>query len=120
MKFRKLDESVELPEKKRVGHYINVRSGVRIDVRPGEEVAVATGVDVTVSKSETALFSGTVVGVISDTVASGELFITVLNQGDRNIIIYPGMVLGEIKVSTAAKATKVKTARIKHPVRVIA
>jgi len=108
MRFKKLDAGVELPEKYSPTLYINVRSAERVDVRPHEVRRVKTGVSVLVGKDETARIVGP--NVSTDEIKTGnkysELIVTMHNLGDRNVMVYPGMVVARIEVTkTKAEAT---------------
>jgi len=58
MKFKKLVDGVELPEKSSPELYINVRSAERVDIRKDEYRQVRTGVSMLVNKSEVARVVG--------------------------------------------------------------
>lgn len=110
MKFKRQSNypDVELPEKVNATYYINVRSAVRVDVRPNETLRVPTGVSASVARTEKAALIGTVSGVIDAALTSGDLYITITNEGDRNFMIYPGMVLAEIEVEKTEKTKAAK------------
>ena len=97
MRLYKLVQDVEFPEKSEFG-YINIRSTERIDVRPNETRMVSTGFRVSKLSDETI----TVRSIWGDTQSieiSGEtLYVKVTNHADTNIMIYVGMVIGEILV----------------------
>lgn len=116
MKFKKIVESVELPEKTSASRFINVRANKRIDVCHGDTLTVPTGIHVTVSKNETASLRGIASGVIDANVSTGELFIDIYNKYKQNLMIYPGMVLAEILVEKApVKVTKPKPRKPRKP-----
>jgi len=116
MKFKRLDASIELPEKESDGHYINVRSSVRVDVRPGETRLIPTGVNVVLSKDEKAKLVVTAsTATYTYDLESGAMEVKVVNNGARNIPIYPGMVIAEIVSSATKKATIVSGARMVDP-----
>lgn len=120
MRFKKLVESIELPEKHSPLSYINVRANERIDVCSGNEVRVATGIHVAVAKNETAKLVGP--NVVKPDVTTGELFVTIYNPDERNFMIYSGMVLAEIwveKVPVKASTRKRKTAKFTSSAKVV-
>jgi len=116
MKFKKLVDDVELPEKSSPELYINVRSAERVDIRKDEYRQVRTGVSMLVNKSEVARVVGA--NVQTTLLKTGtkyeELVVTMFNQGERNIMVYPGMVIAKIKVENAkAESSVAKRATIK-------
>ena len=120
MRLKKLVESIELPEKMSATRYINVRANERIDICYGDQVIVKTGVHVTVAKNETAQLGGE--NVVTLNVVTGELFVTIHNPGERNLMIYPGEVLAEILVEKApvkASTRKRKTAKFTSSAKVV-
>jgi len=107
---------VELPERSGVGHYINLRSAERIDVRPNETVVISTGVKISRSKGEKVMFASSIGDYKLEPVKSGEIKVSITNSGDRNIIVYPGMVIGELLSDTSKTTTLTGTATIsKNP-----
>jgi dUTPase len=122
MKFKKLVEGIELPEKTSPQRFTNVRANRRIDVCSGDTVRVSTGIHVTVSKNETARLLGIASGVVAMDVTTGELFIDIYNKYKQNLMIYPGMVLAEILVEKApvkASTRKRKTAKFTSSAKVV-
>lgn len=125
MRFKKLSESVELPEKFSATRYVNVRANERIDVCYGDQVRVATGVHVAVAKNEKAWVVGpqsTVSHVVELFVTTGELFVTIHNPNERNIMVYPGQVIAEIWVEKApvkASTRKRRTAKFTSSAKVV-
>jgi len=113
VRLKRLNDQVELPEKTNNNKYINVRSAVRIDVRPGETVEVPTGVAVSLAKEETAYISGP--NVVPTELPHGkykEIIVPIYNDGDRNLLIYPGQVIATISVERKKKATIVTKATL--------
>ncbi len=97
MRLYKLSKSVEFPEKTKTG-YINIRSIERIDVRPGEIRCVDTGLRISKTDLERVV-AKSVWGDTSTVNRTGKrLCIIVNNHGSRSIMIYPGMVIGELTV----------------------
>lgn len=125
MRLKKLVESIELPEKMSATRYINVRANERIDVCYGDRVRVKTGVHVTVSKNETARLvepRALVSNVVEMNITTGELFVTMHNSDERNLMIYPGEVLAEIWVEKApvkASTRKRRTAKFTSSAKVV-
>jgi hypothetical protein len=103
MKFKKMVEDVELPERVAPHVYVNIRSAERRDVRGSETINIKTGVMVLVGGGEIATVFGAgpfAANVVPREIKTGnkyyEIIITVRNNGLRNIMIYPGQVLASI------------------------
>ena len=95
MRLYKINPDVEFPEKLEAG-YMNIRSAERIDVRPNEARLVSTGLRLSKTKDEVITVKD-LWGTEYILENSGEeLFIKVTNGGIRNIMIYVGMVIGEV------------------------
>jgi len=114
MKFRKLNDEVELPEKTSSG-YINLRSAERVDVRPGETRNITTGVEAKLDKSESYSFEPDFTSMGNSEVTTispnsyTELALSVTNPYDTNIMIYPGQVLGRFHTWKTAKLNSAAT-----------
>ena len=121
MRFKKLVESVELPEKLSATRYVNVRANERIDVCMGNVLSVSTGIHITVAKNETVWLRGVNVP-LTRVVCTGELLVPIYNKDARNIMIYPGQVIAEILVEKSpvkASTRKRKTAKFTSSARVV-
>jgi dUTPase len=101
MRLYKLDKNVEFPERVNEDgliRYLNIRSSERIDVRPGETRHISTQLRVSfdVEKYETFIISAfdSTKSLLED---GEEVFVKVTNHGNRNIMIYPGQVVGELR-----------------------
>jgi len=103
MRLYRIDKEVDFPEKvsgKSDLRYANIRSAERIDVRPGETRQISTKLRVSFKQDKEKVF---VVSYFNSTkyeiISSGEeLLVPVENVGDRNIMIFPGTVIAEMRV----------------------
>lgn len=109
MKFRKLNNEVELPEKSTPGKYINIRASSRVDIKPGKTRDVKTGVEVLVPKNEICWLSGdNVLEAVLEPGKYRELIITMHNSSRKTMMIYPGQVVASITVEVMTKKTAAK------------
>lgn len=116
MKLKKLEDYVELPVADGTGCYQGLRSLERIDVRPNERRDVLTGVAAYVGKTETVTVFSDFCGsrmIYSKLGKYVELQVRIKNKGDRNIMIYPGEVIGYLTVRKPASKPRTKKATIK-------
>ena len=103
MRLYKIDKEIEFPERVSGNsslRYLNIRSAERIDVRPGETRQISTRLRVSFKETAEKVF---IVSYFNSmkyeiTTSGEELLVPVENLGERNIMISPGTVLGEIKV----------------------
>jgi len=95
MRLYKLIDEAEFPEKTETG-YVNIRSVERVDVRPNETRSVYTGLRITKTIKEDIIVKSAWDDLYLIEESGEELYIKVFNMGERNIMIYPGMVIGEI------------------------
>jgi len=103
VKFKKAFADIEKPEKSG-DRYINVRSAERVDVRPGATRTIDTGVEVSVAKMEFAFVAGE--NVVEETLEPGgyrPLTVTITNDTERTMLVYPGQVLASIYVKILGK-----------------
>jgi len=113
MRFEKILEDVELPEKTEDGRFINIRSCVRMDIQPGKFDRVPTGLRVEVEENEKPMLYGSLfIPVVNTLLKPGEVFIRIKNDTERNITIYPGQVLAEVTVYIGELPKKPKRATI--------
>ena len=112
MRMKRKLEDVELPEKVSSTRYINVRSAQRVDVRPGETVVIETGVLVAMAAGEMARVRGKNVKPTSIAPKGyKDLLVTMVNRGDRNLLIYPGQVIASIEIVKKKVETRKKRKR---------
>lgn len=99
MRLYKLVQGTEFPE--RVNEdavmYVNIRSIERVDVRPEECRYIQTGFRISCTDSER-VYVVSEWGDTSELFNGDELVVLVSNTGKRNILIYPGSVIGKVVV----------------------
>lgn len=103
MRLYKINKEVDFPE--RVSntsgiYYKNIRSAERIDVRPDEIRHISTGLRISFKpEKETVYIISYFNSMKYEIIESGiELVVPVENLDKRNIMIFPGRVLGEVRV----------------------
>ena len=120
MKIMKLRETmdIELPER-HGNEYINVRSNERTDVRPGETRSIHTGIKLIVEPGDRVAIDSVYTNdyAILPPGTYKDLQIIVVNDSDRNIMIYPGQDIATIKIlkdNEPLTATVIKRPRKKR------
>jgi len=120
MKFKRRYEGIELPEKSEPTKYINIRSAERVDVRPGETRDIETGVLIKVYADEEVIVYGPY--VVTGTYQVDKfvpLVVTMYNDEDRSLLIYPGQIIGGLSIRKEAARNKMRKATISSKARFV-